>query len=449
MPGRFAHHGNPVLDILFGMVSDDDLVRIDPNGGVVPVGDRAALRLQARAGAYRVAPSPPELVVMSRQGEAGSPETRVCALAGQIRSAGALCEVLSFVAHTGWRGEFLVHDDVDGTVRSIFFEDGYVIAAQSTAVNERLGEVLYRHGVLTREQVTACADASADRSMRFGEAAVRLGLLRREDVFARMTRQTEEIFYGMLLVGRGMFYFLEGFEDDQLSWRDRLSVGVLVRDGIRRMHETRYFRARIPSENHIPACVPGMAPPEQDPLGVHHAIDGRRSVLDLSRIVGAGEFEVTRALFQLVQSGHVVVRPPRLAPTEVVQVYNRAISVILRELDAMDEGDPVREQLSKFMSERESARVLFDGAGPADDGTLDAERIAVNLAQPTTPADAEQMLATSLYEYASYALFLARPHLRRRNEGTNTNNKARLSARVAAMLDPIAPVAKRTPGSRR
>lgn len=432
------------------MVSDDDLVRIEPNGALVPVGDRAALRLQARAGAYRVAPSPPELVVMSRHvvGDS-SPEARACVLAGQIRSPGGLCEVLSFVAYTGTRGEFLVHDDADGTVRSIFFEDGYVIAAQSTAVNERLGEVLYRYGVLTREQVTACADASADRSIRFGEAAVRLGLLGREDVFARMTRQTEEIFYGMLLVTRGMFYFLEGFEDDQLSWRDRLSVGVLVRDGIRRMHETRYFRARIPSEHHVPACVPAVAPPDNDPLGVYRAIDGTRSVLDLSRLVGAGEFEVTRALFQLVQSGHVVVRPPRLAPEEMVQVYNRAIAVILRELDAMDEGDPVREQLSKFMSEREAANVLFDGAAPADDGSLDVERIAANLVKAGAPANAAQLLSTTLYEVASYALFLARPHLRRRNEGAEAkDNKARLSVRVTAMLDPIAPVVRRTPGSR-
>jgi hypothetical protein len=385
---------------------------------------------------------------MSRRVSEGEAEARICGLAGQIRSAGALCEVLSFVAHTGWRGEFLVHDDLDGAVRSIFFEEGYVIAAQSTAINERLGEVLYRHGVLTREQVTACADASADRSVRFGEAAVRLGLLRREDVFARMTRQTEEIFYGMLLVTRGMFYFLDGFVDEQLSWRDRLSVGVLVRDGIRRMHEARYFRARIPSELHIPARVPGVAPPEPDPLGVYAATDGTRSVLELSRAVGAGEFEVTRALFQLVQSGHVAVRPPRLAPSVIVDVYNRAIAVILRELDAMDEGDPVREQLAKFMAERGTPNALFDGAGPADDGTLDGERIAANLGRVGDPRGAEQILATWLYEYASYALFLARPHLRRRHEG-GEDKKTRLSTRVAAMLDPIAPVAKRTPGSRR
>ena len=125
------------------MGADDDLVRIAPNGAVAPLGDRAALRLQARAGDYRIVPAPPDLVLMVRRPKAGTPDPRACALAGRIRGAGALCEVLSFVAHTGTRGEFLVHDDGEGVARSIFFEDGYVVAAQSTAPNERLGEVLY------------------------------------------------------------------------------------------------------------------------------------------------------------------------------------------------------------------------------------------------------------------------------------------------------------------
>jgi hypothetical protein len=422
-------------------VDSSDRVRIDSSGTAEPQGERAALRLQARSGAYRVVASPPEVVVMLRDPSADA-GTRACILAGQIRSPGSLCELLSFAAHTGTRGEFLVHDDVDGTVRSVYFDEGHVVAAQSTAVHERLGEVLYRHGVLTRDEVTTCAEAAADSSKRFGEAAVKLGLLQPEEVFARMTRQTEEIFYGMLLVGQGMFYFLDGFAEEQLSWRDRLSVATLIRDGIRRMHEMRYFRARIPSEDHVPARLEHNAPPATDPLGVYAAIDGVRSVQELSRVVGAGDFELTRVLFQLVQSGHVVIKPPRLTTNDIVDVFNGAIAVILRELDAMDEGDPVREQLAKFAADRSPAPLLA-GAGPADDGTLDGARIALNIAAVDDPR-AVETLSRWLYEYASYALFLARPHLRRRHEGDQENSpQPRLSARVSALLDPIAPASKR------
>ncbi len=422
---------------------EDDLVEIAVSGEARAVGARAARRLQARAGAFELLPSPAHYVVM-KQTVDGAADARSYLLSGEIRSAGVLCDFLSFVAHTGWRGEFLVRDPDDGTSRSIFFEDGSVVAAQSTAKSERLGEVLYRYGVLTREQVIQCSDASADGSLRFGEAAVKLRFLTREDLFAHMSRQTEEVVYGMLLASRGMFYFLDGFDEGQLSWRQPLSISTLVREGIRRMHETKYFRARIPSDNHIPVRVPNRQPPDGDSVGVYAAIDGHRSIAELGRLVHAGEFEVTRAIFQLIQSGHVSVRAPLLAPRSIVDAYNQAIGLILRELDAMDEGDAVREQLVAFAVQRGMSS-MFEGAGPADDGTLDGARIEENLTMPGWGDDANQRLADSLYEYASYALFLARPHLRRRNEGKSSRApKSRLSVRVSELLEPISPQSKRT-----
>jgi hypothetical protein len=415
----------------------DDLAEISEDGGVAALGARAAHRLQAHAGHFHVVPSPPEIVMLRRRPTADRP-VRACALSGQISSAGALCDVLSFVAHAGWRGELVVREDTSS--RSIFFDQGFVVSAQSDFVPERLGEVLYRHGVLTREQVVACGEASADGKMRFGEAAVKLGLLTREKLFDLMSRQTEEIFYGMLLVAGGMFYFLEGFDDAELSSRHRLSPSALIRDGIRRMHEMKYFRARIPSELHIPVRAAGRGPPP-DAGPIYAAIDGTRSVADICRVAGEGEFDVTRALFQLVAAGHVFVRPPPIDPKAAVDVYNRAVALILRELDAMDEGDTVREQLATFGTSKQRYARVFTGAGPADDGTFDAARIARNVASAKLP---EHELSTFLYEYASYALFLARPHVRRSREARGeTTEQTRLSRRVGAILEPIAPATVR------
>lgn len=421
----------------------DDLAEISSKGEIVPLGGRASMRLQAHPGHFHVAPSPPELVLLRRRGsDATAPEaTRACTLAGQIASAGALCDIISFIAHAGWRGELTVREDT--TSRSIFVDQGQIVSARSDVVRERLGEVLYRHGVLSREQVTRAGDASTDASIRFGEAAVKLGFLSREKLFELMARQTEEIFFGMLLVTGGMFYFLDGFDDAELSSRHRLSPTALVRDGIRRMHEMRYFRARVPSELHVPTLAQDR-PRLTEANAVYGAIDGQRTVADLCRAVGQGEFEVTRALFQLVQSGHVVVKPPRVDVAVAIGIYNRAVSFILRELDAMDEGDAVREQLARFVAGRPGYARFFGGAGPADDGTLDAKVVAANVLGASGRGEAaqhaEQELTISLHEYASYALFLARPHLRRRSEDrAGGAERTRLTQRVSAMLEPIAP----------
>jgi hypothetical protein len=419
---------------------EEDLVEIAPHGVLQPLGERATARLQARAGTFDLLPSPIDFIVLRRAG-ATETERRPCLVAGEICAPGAVCDLFSFVAQACWRGEFVVQEQA--STRSIFFEDGHVAGAQSNVVKERLGEVLYRSGVLTREQVDACGQACADGKLRFGEAAVTLGFLSREALFALMARQSEEIFFGTLLVAGGTYYFFSGFDDSQLSSRHRLSVTDLLREGIRRVHEARYFRARIPSERHVPVRVAGRTPPESDPLGLYPVIDGVRDVADLARGLRTGEFELLRALFQLIQSGHVAIRPPALSPAAVVEVYNGAIALILRELDAMDEGDAVREQLAKFAAQHVSLQALLHGDTPADDGTIVPERVLANLTRPDAPADGAALLASSLHEYASYALFLARPHVRRMEEGRK--GRARLSARVGAILEPIAPPEPRLP----
>jgi hypothetical protein len=434
---------NRILDLREMVSGRDDLVDIDAEGTARPRGEAASLRLQARAGSFHVWPGPPDLLVMRRAQTDGA-DARSCTLCGEIQSAGALCDVVSLVANTGKRGELVV---VSAEVsRSIYFDQGHVVGAQSTAINERLGEVLYRQGVLTREQVKECSEMAATGALRFGEAAVKKDFITRERLFALMARQTEEIFHGMLFESTGVFYFLDSYDDAQLSFRHQLSVTALIREGVRRAHETRFFRARIPSQDHIPMWTEGRVRPESDPLGLCAAIDGARSVFDLCRVLGTGEFEVTRALFQLIQSGQIIMRPPRLGPEAVVAVYNQAISLLLCELDAMDEGDNVRAQLAAFAARDGVYTALFAGAGPSDDGTLNAAGVIENLKAAPDVNEAEQRLASCLHEYASYALFLARPHLRRLEQARGAE-KVRVSKRVTALLEPIAPAVGQSGGS--
>ena len=138
------------------------------------------------------------------------------------------------------------------------------------------------------------------------------------------------------------------------------------------------------------------------------------------------------------------MRPPHLAAETVVSVYNRAIATILRELDAMDEGDAVREQLAAFADQRSPYRQLLAGIVPADDGSLDPAQVVANVGRMSHVAEPEDALGRWLYEYASYALFLARPQLLRarqeRAESGVSSDQARLSQRVAEILEPIVPV---------
>jgi hypothetical protein len=435
-----------------------ELVRVDATGTAHPVGKKASQRMRARQGEFRLMPAPGHLIVMryvGADGERDPEDGPVFRLAGEITTPGAICDVVALIGQAGWKGELVVLDG--NTTRNVFFERSHVVAASSTVEGERLGEVLYRYGVLTKEQAAAAAKA-VSANERFGEAAVKAGYLTREQLFQFMARQVEEIVYAVLLVGNGMFFFLDQYDDSRIHARQNLAVNALLIEGVRRMDEMRYFRDRIPSDQHVPARVPGRdlfndgglqrdaepgsgsrsapppTPPPEELAKVWAAVDGARSIAEIGRVIGQSEIEVTRALFQLLQSGHVIVQTPRATgPAAVVALFNEAISLIFRDVDRAGHGGEVREQLSSFATGAGVYDALFHRAGPGADGTVLVDRIIENMAVLVGPDQAESTLAQWLYEYVSFAVFVAEPFLRTGPDAPI------LSKRVAELVRPLAP----------
>lgn len=420
-----------------------DLVRIDATGTAHPVGKTASRWLRARQGAFRLMPAPEHLVVMRHVGEDGQRDAedgRVFRLAGEITSPGVLCDIVSLIGHANWHGELVVLDA--SMSRSLFFEQGMVIGARSTVETDRIGEVLYRYGALNREQIDATL-AAARADQRFGEVAVRLGFVERARLYQVLARQAEEIAHHVLLAGDGVFYFLDGVPEGQIASRQSLPVSGLLMEAVRRMDETRYFRERIPSEHHVPARMPDRSPPSGELRKAWDAIDGHRSVAEIARLLGQGEFEATRAIFQLVQTGKVTVHAPRPDGLgALVTLCNEAIGTILAEVDAAGRGEEVRWQLSSFATGAGIYDALFRGAGPGPDGTLAPEPIVANATMLAGPEQAEAMLAQWLYEYVSFAMFVAEPYLRLGPDGfpmSRRGEAAPLSRRVAELIGPLAP----------
>src|SRR5262249_6845143 len=155
----------------------------------------------------------------------------VVRLAGEIATPGAMCDVFALLGQTGWRGELCV---LDGTAaRSVFFDQGNVVGAQTNVESERIGMVLYKFGVITNEQ----HDPSRERvqaGARYGTAAVELGLVTPERVFEYLGRQIDEVVYATLILGDGTFFFLEGFEESRLVAHHAVRANALLMDAVTR-----------------------------------------------------------------------------------------------------------------------------------------------------------------------------------------------------------------------
>jgi hypothetical protein len=386
-----------------------ELVRIDNRGEAHPIGAVASQRMRARAGAYRMLPAPDHVVFMRYTGEDGRRDAEdgaIVRLAGEVTAPGALCDILALLGQTGWRGELKVLDGDD--TRSVFFDQGNVVGALTNVADERLGSVLYRYGVIDEPQRDRIMEL-VKAGKRFGAAAIELGVLKQDQIYAYISKQVDEIVFATLTVSDGTFFFLDGFDEARLVSRHTVSANALLMDGVTRMDEMRYFRQKIPSAEHVPVRGEGRGKPDEELRIALEAVDGRSSVGEIGRLSGLGEFEITKQIYGLVQSGHVAIHPPRAAggPTALVAAANGALTAIYRAAAAAGRAEEVRSGLSSFAVGAGVYDILFRNAGPDESGALDADAVAQNSAVVAGGADADNILKQMLHEYVAFALFSA------------------------------------------
>jgi hypothetical protein len=419
----------------------EDLAAVYPTGSVEPLGGLAARRLGGREGNYHVLPMPPSVILMRGVDDGGRGALR---LAGQIEKPGAVCDVFVLLAQVGWRGQLVLCDD-DAT-RTLFFEHGNVLGAQTNVANERLGAVMYRYGVLSAHDLervaTRCLSSDSARGGRFGAVALELGLITQRDVFRCLKHQIEEIAFAAFTQAGGTFCFLDGFDSNKLVSHQVLSAQALVMDGVTRMDEIRYFREKIPSAEYVPERGSASGEPAAEYRATYDAIDGMLSIEELGRRTGRGEFAITRDVYGLQRSGHAVIRPPTRStdPLALAAVANRLLRAIHAEADAAGKGHELRKGLASFASgaHASGAHVIGPHAvgallfktGPAQDGGLDERRLVQN-AQRGAQAP-ESALRRALYEYVSFAIFCVGATLGRQRE-------SELSARLASDMKELEP----------
>jgi hypothetical protein len=419
------------------MADRDDLLRVDVTGTVHPVGKTASQEMRARAGEWRLAPGVEGVVLMRRPDKI--PTQGTLRLAGEIKSPGALCDIVALIAQSNWKGELVVIDDKK--VRSIYFDQGLVVGAQTNVPEERLGETLYRFGVVTRAQLDEAISRAAASGKRFGEMAMELAFVSPSELFPMMARQVEEVFYAAIHVADGVFYFFDKFDEKVLARRHNLNAGALLMEGARRMDELAYFREKIPSANYIPVPKDTGGKPPEEVAQVLALCDGTRTIAEIGRRLGMLEFDVTRAIFQLTSGGFVTVVAPRpKGPEDIVEGFNPALVEIHAVCDRHGKGAELREGLARFATGGGVYDPLFQGAGPLPDGSLRPERIRKNLAA-LAGDDPDAWLIQLMHDYVGFALFQAGSLLPRPIE-------KQLAAGVAEMLKPLRPV-ESSPLSRR
>jgi hypothetical protein len=323
---------------------------------------------------------------------------------------------------------------LDGaTSRSIFFEHAFIVGASTTVDEERLGMVLYRYGAIN-EVDHELLESKVAEGKRVGDACTELGLLSQEKLYEYIKRQVEEVVFATLTVSDGTFFFLEGYDNGRLASHLTISASALLMDGVTRLDEMQYFRAKIPNAEYVPSRVDGAGEPPEEFAVLYDFIDGKNSIEDLGRITGKGEFETTKAVYQLVQSKHVKMSPPRASggPQAIVMTANSALRDLFGVVDAEGKAEEVRQNLASFAVGAGVYDILFQNAGPDAQGALEPDAVASNVLVVSCGSDPENILRQMLHDYVSFALFSAGAAL-------GSEKESELSRQVGPILARLRP----------
>lgn len=229
-------------------------------------------------------------------------------------------------------------------VVTITFLDGMIVGADSLSkrIEERLGNVLYKSGKLTKEELTKALEIQKKTLQRLGHILVTEGFIERETLKQALSIQMQQTIYRLFRWNKGEYDFepqnAVEWDKDNVEPMDTQSI---MMEGVRIVDEWPLIEKKIPSFDMVFEKVPLPNPPivdereevatledaygdlgdfgslstkEREPkksddgivrltqneMMVYQKINGILTVQELIDHSGLSEFDTCKALFELL-----------------------------------------------------------------------------------------------------------------------------------------------------
>jgi uncharacterized protein DUF4388 len=379
----------------------------------------AARRLAAIAGRYQFVPAPPGLLILRRATAAETGEDSHVSLCGEIDARAGVVEMVNLIHSQAWDGTLEVM--VGDVHKSLMFSKGNIRAASSNVWEDQIGNILYRFGVISQEALDWARHGSGGDEQRLGLLLVEQGLLTAHELYLHVRKQIEEILFSIIALRDGEFYFYRSPEVVQVG-PVNLNTQRLLFEGVRRIDEMGYFREKLPALSVVlePVVPPPPLKLEDADQKVLDLIDGTRDLAEIARASRLGEFDATKLVFNLMQTGFVRVAPERemhehAAATEVVShdrlgalvdLFNPYFSRVFHAAAGKGRDAALRRDLESFFRGSTGLADLFRGVKVSPRGTFSKEKLVENLEALKVPKKAE-FLYQVLIEILEFLLFSA------------------------------------------
>ncbi len=251
-----------------------------------------------------------------------------------------------------------------GGVRSLYFEGGSYTGSQSTFVADRLGEVLWRNGRISLDQLMIAGELVKEGKM-FGRALVELGFLESTELRGCLVDQALAVFQASCLEDKGSLVFVKD------SWhraplRFGISTNDLVTQSLKDAADHREMLGRLGRlDRRLEHCTaptpPGPARNDRgfERIPVTNTLDEAEQALlqlassareprtgaELIEASGLGGKAGASALLRLIERGRLVPMPVPADEGVRLQRLCQAVAMAMAALDEAGFGvaDQVRD----------------------------------------------------------------------------------------------------------
>lgn len=309
-------------------------------------------------------------------------------LHGSIESFG-IADLFSLLNMSRRNGLLLLI--ADPAQKTVYFRRGEIVFAGSNLPEERLGQVLYRTGKLSREALEE-AEKHVEPGQRFGAMLLERKLIDSSALLWGVKYQIEEIIYSVFRLSHGSFFFFDGdFAQNDLA-QFSIDTNNVLMEGYQRVDELGLIGEHIRGHGTVlrPTGSKAEAKLPDRLVRVLALVDGRSTVEDIVRATGWGEFNTFKVLYKLLKAGVVEVQDepaPRPAKEDaadagllaLAEAYNRAFLLLRDVLKAKTVEVDLGRVFEVFLRHAsDSTRAVFHGVVLGASRRLSPEQLLDN-----------------------------------------------------------------------
>lgn len=276
--------------------------------------------------------------------------------------------------------------------KEICFDKGDIIATSSTNPREYLGQFLISYGKITEEGLKEVLDEQEKSEHMLGWILVKENVLSENEMKLFLKLKAEESLYDIFLWDEGEFQFIE----NKTILKDYIKISLaptsIILEGVRRVDEWKRIHQVIPDSSFIPqidvANVIDSLPLSTNVTKLLRAVDGKKSVENISMEFRSSNFVVFKNLFECYQKKYIYFIMPIIKnTTDVLEDIAILIDSKLKERKLLECFLLIENYLEKYPNAEQIIQKLKNTVGEANkiiaNGKLKAS-LAISLDELTS-----------------------------------------------------------------